>query len=97
MILGAVKDAGKTGQIKIVCFDEDDQTLAGIREGAIVGTIVQQPYEFGYQAIQLMTKALRGDKSGIPASKQIFIPTQVIKQDTVDQFSARISKLKGRT
>ena len=31
-ILNAVKDAGKIGQIKIVCFDEEDETLAGVKE-----------------------------------------------------------------
>ena len=32
-ILNAVKDANKVGKIKIICFDEDDQTLAGIKDG----------------------------------------------------------------
>src|SRR5918911_45314 len=48
-ILNAVRDAGRTGQVKIIAFDEDDETLAGVKSGAIAGTIVQQPYEFGYQ------------------------------------------------
>src|SRR5580765_6282878 len=46
-ILNAVKDAGKTGQVKIVAFDEDDETLTGVKSGAITGTVVQQPYEIG--------------------------------------------------
>ena len=29
-IVNAVKDANKIGQVKIVCFDEEDETLAGI-------------------------------------------------------------------
>src|SRR5690242_13386416 len=53
-ILNAVRDAGRIGQIKIIAFDEDDETLSGVKSGAIVGTIVQQPYEFGYQAITLL-------------------------------------------
>src|SRR6185436_21047568 len=57
-ILSAVKDAKKVGQIKIVTFDEAEDTLAGIREGAIYATVVQQPFEFGYQAIKLMAQAL---------------------------------------
>ncbi len=95
-ILNAVRDAGRVGQVKIVCFDEDDQTLAGVKEGAIHGTVVQQPYEFGYQAIQLMAKVLGGDRSGIPASKQILVPTLIIKQDGVDEFIVRINQLRGR-
>ncbi len=75
-ILNAVRDAGKTGQVKIIAFDEEDETLAGVKDGSIYGTVVQQPYEFGYQAIKLMAAALAGDRSGIPANKQMFVPTQ---------------------
>ena len=95
-ILNALKDAGKVGQVKVVCFDEDDQTLAGIKSNGIYATVVQQPYEFGYQSIQLMAKALHGDKSAIPASKQLFIPTLVIKKDGVDAFIQKINQLRGR-
>jgi ribose transport system substrate-binding protein len=95
-ILSAVEDAKKVGQVKIVAFDEEDQTLAGVKAGSIHATIVQQPYEFGYQAIRMMAKVLDGDKSAIPASKQVFVPTLVIKKDNVDQFTARINQLRGR-
>ena len=95
-IFNAVKDAGKIGQVKIVCFDEDDQTLAGIKAGGIYATVVQQPYEFGYQSIQLMAKVLRGDKTAVPPSKQLFIPTLVIKKNDVDNFINTINKLRGR-
>ena len=96
-ILNALKEAGKVGQIKVVCFDEDDQTLAGIKEGAIYGTVVQQPYEFGYQAIHLLNRILAGDRSGIPANKQKFIPTLIVKKDNVDEFIAKTNKLRGRS
>jgi ribose transport system substrate-binding protein len=49
-ILNAVSDAGKLGQVKIVTFDEEDETLAGVRDGYIYGTVVQQPFEFGHQS-----------------------------------------------
>ncbi len=96
-ILNAVKDAGKVGQVKIVCFDEEDETLAGIKEGAIYATVVQQPYEFGYQSVKMMAQILGGDKSAIPPSKQIFVPTLVIKKDSVDAFKTKIDQLRGRS
>ena len=95
-ILNAVRDAGKIGQIKIVCFDEDAETLAGVKEGAIFATVVQQPYQFGYQAIQLMNKVLNGDKTVIPASKKIIVPTLAIDKSNVDEFSANLKKLRGK-
>ena len=95
-IVNAVRDAGKTGQIKIIAFDEEDETLAGIKDGSIYGTIVQQPYEFGYQAIKMMAQALAGDRSGIPANRQKFVETKVVKRDTVEEFTKKINELRGR-
>jgi ribose transport system substrate-binding protein len=95
-ILNAVRDAGRIGQVKIIAFDEDDETLTGVKSGAIVGTVVQQPYEFGYQSITLLAKALKGDRSGIPPSHQLFIPTMVIRQNNVDDFRTKLAQLRGR-
>ena len=96
-ILNAVRDAGKVGQVKIVAFDEADETLAGIRDGAIYATVVQQPYEFGYQAIKRMAQAAKGDTSFIPANKQIIVPTLVVNRENVETFTQRINELRGRT
>jgi ribose transport system substrate-binding protein len=95
-ILNAVQNANKVGQVKIIAFDEEDETLSGVRQGAIYATVVQQPFEFGYQAIKLMQQYLKGDKSAVAASKQIFIPTLVIKRDNVDEFTKKINELRGR-
>jgi ribose transport system substrate-binding protein len=95
-ILNAVKESGKVGKIKIVCFDEEDETLQGVKDGAIFATVVQQPYEFGYQAIKLMEKVARGDKAAIPTSKQIIIPTLEITGANVDDFWAKLKVLRGR-
>jgi ribose transport system substrate-binding protein len=96
-ILSAVRDAGQIGKVKIVCFDEDDETLSGIKEGAIYATVVQQPFEFGYRSIQMMAKILGGDRSMIPEGKQIFVPTKQIKRDNVEAFTTDLNKLRGRS
>jgi ribose transport system substrate-binding protein len=95
-ILNAVREANKIGQIKIICFDEEEQTLTGVKDGSIYATVVQQPFEFGYQAITLMEKALRGDKSSIPADKQLFVPTLIIKKENVGEFAEKLNSLKAR-
>lgn len=95
-ILNALTEAGKLNQVKVICFDEEDETLAGVKAGTIYATVVQQPFEFGYQAIKMMAQVLSGDKSGIPANKQVIVPTLVIKKDTVDAFQTKINQLRGR-
>ena len=94
-ILQALRPENMLGKIKIVCFDEDKETLAAIKEGTIFGTVVQQPFEYGYQAVQAAGKILRGDRSGIPESKTIFIPTVVIQKNNVDEFSQKLTQLLG--
>jgi ribose transport system substrate-binding protein len=91
-----VREAGKTGKVRIVTFDEADETLAGIKAGDIHATVVQQPYEFGYQAIMRMAQAARGDRSFIPESKQIIVPTLVVNRSNVEEFTKRINELRGR-
>jgi len=95
-ILNAVREAGKVGRVKIVAFDEADETLAGVKDGAIHGTVVQQPFEFGYQSIVRMAQALRGDRSFIPATQQIIVPTLVVNRSNVEEFTTKINELRGR-
>jgi ribose transport system substrate-binding protein len=95
-ILNAVREAGKVGRVRIITFDEADETLAGIKDGAIHATVVQQPYEFGYQAITRMAQAARGDRSFIPETKQIIVPTLIVNRANVEEFTARINALRGR-
>jgi ribose transport system substrate-binding protein len=96
-ILSAVREANKTDKVKIIAFDEEDETLTGIKNGAIYATVVQQPFEFGYRSMELMSKYLNGDKSMIPPSKQIFVPTRAIKKDNIEAFTKEINTLRGRS
>jgi ribose transport system substrate-binding protein len=96
-ILQALRPEGKVGQIKIVCFDDERATLAAIKEGSIFGTVAQQPFEYGYQAVQMAAKILRGDRSAVPAGKTIVIPTVVIQKNNVDEYSKKLDQLLGIT
>jgi len=95
-IYEVLKEAGKLGQIKVIGFDEDPITLGGVKEGSIVGTVVQQPFEWGYQGMKLMAKYLEKDKSGIPADGIIIVPGKVIDQSNVDDFMASMKQMMGK-
>ena len=92
-IYSAVKEAGKAGQVKIVGFDEDPQTLRGVADGTVQSTVVQQPYEFGYQSMVDMIKYRNGDRSFIPPNKLIIIPTRVIEKSNVAAFQDQMKQL----
>ena len=95
-IYEVLKEAGKLGQIKVIGFDEDPITLGGVKEGSIVGTVVQQPFEWGYQGMKLMAKVLENDKSGVPANGIIIVPGKVIDQSNVDDFMASMKQMMGK-
>ena len=81
--------------MKIVCFDENAETLDGVASGDIYGTVVQQPYEFGRQSITRMAKYLGGDKDALAGGKQI-IPTRSLKKDDIAGFKAELAKILGK-
>jgi len=92
-IYEVLKEAGKLNKIQIIGFDEDPITLGGVKEGAISGTVVQQPFEWGYQGMKLMAKYIEGDKSGVPANGIIIVPGKVIDKTNVDDFMASMKTM----
>lgn len=93
LMLEAVREADKIGRIKIVAFDEDEATLQGIADGAIYGTTVQNPYQYGYRSVEILAALARGDESVIPEGGFINIPARNITSENVAEFRAELSRL----
>ncbi len=94
-IYEALKAAGKLGKITVVAFDEDPVTLGAVKDGSFAGTVVQDPYQWGYQGMKLMASYLEGDKSKVPQNGLIIVPTKVIDKANVDAFSAELKARIG--
>ncbi|MCS6852656.1 MAG: sugar-binding protein [Gemmataceae bacterium] len=95
-ILSAVKDANRAGQVHIVGFDEAENTLLGIKEGTVYGTVVQQPYRFGYESVKLMAALVRGERPPLPEDGIVYIPHLVIRKENVEQFHRELNALLGK-
>jgi len=95
-ILQALEQAGKLKTVKVIGFDEDDGTLAGIQSGAVHGTVVQNPYEYGYQSVKVLHALAGGDQSVVPADEFIQIPGRQIKTDNVEAFWADLKAKTGK-
>ena len=90
LCLEAVKEAGKLNQIKIVGFDEDQTTLQGIIDGEVHGTVVQNPYMYGYDSVRVLAALARGNslEQALPGEagitmieqKKKFFPARVVKK-----------------
>lgn len=104
--LQAIRQANLMDKVKVAGFDEDDATLQGIKDGNVVGTVVQNPYAYGYKSIETLTKLLKGDKSAIPESKYIDCPARAVtidghsigdtKTENVDEFWADLKEKTGK-
>lgn len=94
-IYEALQAAGKLGSITVIAFDEDPVTLGAVREGTFAGTVVQDPYQWGYQGMKLMAAYLKGDKSQIPTDGLIIVPTHIIDKSNVDDFEKQLKERIG--
>ena len=50
----AIKEAGKVGEIKLVCFDATTDIINGIKEGVIDATVAQREFDMGYKSVQII-------------------------------------------
>lgn len=65
--------------LQIFAFDDLEETLEGIRQGKINSTIIQQPYDIGYDAISLLNDYYHGKT--LP--KQHFTKISVLDHRTI--------------
>jgi ribose transport system substrate-binding protein len=84
-ILQAVRSAGRAGKVKIVCFDEESDTMDGIAAGDIYASVGQKPFWIGEKAVSSMANYLRGEQS-LVTNGAIYIPTRVVTKDNVAAF-----------
>lgn len=101
VILDAVRSANRLDGIKIVGFDEDEGTLQAIQEGGIHGTVVQNPYEYGRQSVELLAKLAKASddaarKALLPEGGIVVVPARQIRKDNVEAFWADLKQKLGK-
>ena len=99
LCLEALKQADKIGKVKVISFDEADETLQGIIDGTVAGTVVQNPFEYGRMSVKILAGLARGKtlaELGVPESGFVDIPARAIEKDNVDAFWAELNKNLGK-
>lgn len=71
---------GLAGKVKFVGFDAGENLEKGLREGFLHGTVLQDPYQMGYESVRVMRKHLRGEE--VP--KRIETRLTIAKYDQLD-------------
>ncbi len=97
MILEALRGADKLGQVQVIGFDENDDTLQAIEDGYCYGTVVQDPYHYGYESVRILAALARGDESVLPDGRFVDIPARKITQTNVTGFWTELKALVGES
>ncbi|MCA9174796.1 MAG: substrate-binding domain-containing protein [Planctomycetales bacterium] len=80
---------GAKAPIKVVAFDEDDETLQAILDGECYGTVAQQPYMYGYESVKLLVELAKGNEKAIPEGEFLNLPVSKITGAEVSDFWAK--------
>jgi len=89
-VAGAVKASSRKEKPAIVAFEEDEETLKGVEDGLIYATIVQKPFEFGYQSMKLLKDIADGKQ--VPANVNPGIDT--ITKENLTAFWTKLKELQ---
>jgi len=96
-IADALEGSGKKGKVKAAVFDEEAGTLKGIENGTIDCSVVQHPYDMGYQSAKWMHQLASDDdkaKAQIPADKIVNTGVEVLDKSNVADFEKRLAEWK---
>lgn len=92
LLLEVLKAEGQLGKIKLITFDEAEETLRGIEDGHIFATIAQNPYMYGYETIRRLASLCRGEKDEVPIAGggTIHVTAEAIRRENLDDFRKRL-------
>lgn len=88
----AVKDLNYTNKVKIICFDDLDDTLSNIRNGIVSATIVQRSNEMGYRAVNRIMDEIEGKSYRV---SKILTDVDVIDKSNIDTYEQGGSKFEN--
>ncbi|HLJ47458.1 MAG TPA: substrate-binding domain-containing protein [Bryobacteraceae bacterium] len=77
----AISSRNLSGKIKLVGFDFSDTHREALKNGTMAATIVQDPYQMGYQAVRTLALKLRGETP----PKQIDLKGRVVTKEDLSK------------
>ncbi len=81
-----LKQTGKAGSVQLAAFDEGADVIQGIKDGTVLGTVVQDPYGYGFESVRVLNAFCKGDMSMVPANGVLNIPAKVIRKADAEAF-----------
>jgi ribose transport system substrate-binding protein len=92
-IAKGIEQSGKKGKVLAVVFDEESGTLDAIESGVIKCTVVQKPFEFGYQSSKMLYELAKNGESALPKDPLVDTKVTVIDSNNVKDFRTKLAEL----
>lgn len=98
ILLELLAEEESLSKVKLITFDAPDQTLEGIASEKIFATVAQDPFEYGYEAVQLLSSFCNREANQMPPPglySTMNIATKVVRQANVEEFRETLKTRAG--
>lgn len=79
----AVKDLNDKGKVKIICFDDLEETINNIKNELVTATIVQKSDEMGYKAVNIIMDKIEKKSQG---QQKFLTDVKVVNKDNINTY-----------
>ena len=88
----AIKDLNDIGKVKIICFDDLEETLNNIKNGVVSATILQKSDEMGYKAVNIIMDKIEKKSND---SQKLLTDVKVINQSNINTYKQGADKFEN--
>lgn len=79
----AVKDLNDKGKVKIICFDDLEETIKNINNDLVTATIVQKSDEMGYKAVNIIMDKIENKSMG---QQKFLTDVKVVNKENINTY-----------
>jgi ribose transport system substrate-binding protein len=95
LIADGVTAAGAADKVKVIAFDQDLATLAGIENGRIESTFAFDPFDMGYRTAKwLHDLAVDGDLAELPKDNAVKLDFRKIDKSKLADYRKELDDIK---
>lgn len=88
----AVNDLNDKNKVKIICFDDLEETLNNIKNGLVAATIVQNSDEMGYKAVNVVMDKIEGKST---MNSKLLTDVSIINKTNIDIYKQGDDKFEN--
>jgi len=88
----AIKDLNDKGKVKIICFDDLEETLNNIKNSVVSATIVQKSDQMGYKAVNIIMDKIEKKSND---SQKFLMDVKVVNQSNIDTYKQGDDKFEN--